>query len=734
MKTRAKQIVGRVVSGLLLGSMAGSASAAAYCQLGILARPVGSTGAFTANLTVAANTTYEYQLVMRALVNVGDSLQNANIGATPVGVVAGDGVNSFASLNLLQVALSGVQISFDSTTAGTTSGTFPATGGATLTDGWNGTPAGAHGGLRLARAGTSTYYDLRGIRLVRPAGDNALPQDFMVLGNGKFTVKVATATGSAQISGDMLGLNPNGTAGATNPGFVIGGSNRTPDVIASDGTLTLTGSRTQNALNDPFTTWLPLTLTGASNAAKNDSLISASSLANLLVHTSQGLGAAHGQIIAGDPVTPVTSSGLTVSKTGGTTGNGYLELFNTSGPVISSGGNVAVVAGTPVAISVSTAPNGAFPADAIGPTTLGQVRVHNAANTMGTGVDQFINVVSAQGVISRPGASILAAGTVTLPNGGRMLQGGQYYNQSTVVSNTSAYHGTTLGVDDAIVSFGGAGGAVPAAGLQVMFTVTAPAVDTNATATFANAAADSLAAGYGNTQPNFSTAPFAIITKVAPTDTTFGPAYSSDILQGTGYAGLSLKSGNAKATETKLLSGGIDPNTGVGKPGTVTMAYRQATSGELSGDPSLFGANGPVVFGSPGPKIISDVVHVTGVSGNATDGYVVMEISYDTTGMTSEGTMAALGHIEIAEWDVTQGRWVPEMGRAATPVLGPAPTDPLVIAGLPLGTYGVDTSTHVAWEIVDHSGTFAVVPEPATIGLLGLSALGLTIRRRRQTA
>ena len=50
-----------------------------------------------------------------------------------------------------------------------------------------------------------------------------------------------------------------------------------------------------------------------------------------------------------------------------------------------------------------------------------------------------------------------------------------------------------------------------------------------------------------------------------------------------------------------------------------------------------------------------------------------------------------------------------------------------------LGDYGFDPSSHVAWAVLDHSGTYAVtVPEAASIGMLIVGAAGLTVRRTRR--
>lgn len=46
-------------------------------------------------------------------------------------------------------------------------------------------------------------------------------------------------------------------------------------------------------------------------------------------------------------------------------------------------------------------------------------------------------------------------------------------------------------------------------------------------------------------------------------------------------------------------------------------------------------------------------------------------------------------------------------------------------AGSPmdLGAWGVDTTTHTVWAVIDHNSQFSVIPEPTTMGLLILGAI-----------
>ena len=52
-----------------------------------------------------------------------------------------------------------------------------------------------------------------------------------------------------------------------------------------------------------------------------------------------------------------------------------------------------------------------------------------------------------------------------------------------------------------------------------------------------------------------------------------------------------------------------------------------------------------------------------------------------------------------------------------------------------LGNYGVDTTNHVVWAVIDHNSEFAVgtpTPEPSQMALLVIGAAGLVMRRHRR--
>lgn len=189
-----------------------------------------------------------------------------------------------------------------------------------------------------------------------------------------------------------------------------------------------------------------------------------------------------------------------------------------------------------------------------------------------------------------------------------------------------------------------------------------------------------------------------------------------DVYAGIGAAILNTLTGEL-ASKADLLDGTASAQA------DVTMAWRTRTAAEK--------ASGGLVSEVLGLSGVAPTGAVRGGS-HATDLFV-LQISYDPAQLLSasgltEAQAAAQGLVALGALDLgvdgVRGTADDRWGRAVDGDFGGVP---LFVGDRPydstffvLGDYGVNTSAHVAWAVLNHNSEFAVVvvPEPSTVTLL----------------
>jgi len=172
-----------------------------------------------------------------------------------------------------------------------------------------------------------------------------------------------------------------------------------------------------------------------------------------------------------------------------------------------------------------------------------------------------------------------------------------------------------------------------------------------------------------------------------------------------GYVGLS-----AQSTFISSGSGGTDKggtatiinsaSNSLGSPANVSMAWRTVTSSDIA-------------------PLFTNVVELAGLGSDV----FVLEMVYSGTHPD-----AFLGRELLNGSNAPSGLWTNA---------GTGANRGVYASELTVGNWGTDPTTHEVWAVVQLDATgmtndFAVIPEPTSLGLLGLGALGLLARRGKR--
>jgi len=264
--------------------------------------------------------------------------------------------------------------------------------------------------------------------------------------------------------------------------------------------------------------------------------------------------------------------------------------------------------------------------------------------------------------------------------------------------------GTTISGTNLTVSFSPSG------------TISAPSGTTNATFGATNTGSFGIDTGTADLTPaagsNFSINYTVNVGEATAGIGTFGSNTLTGISAGTANLLSSRTTRNAAGTiDTNDILGSRADALQVDSGETLTMNWRTRTSAEIppSGDLA---------------PLFSDVVQITTTDPNV----FVLKMYYRTDDLIGPESALFLGELVGGIWtnagfdaQAKQGDYI------AQSTIGNWGIDTDDITGLDGINYG-----GYVWAVVNGNGTFAVIPEPTSLALLGLGAMGLFARRRRR--
>jgi len=244
---------------------------------------------------------------------------------------------------------------------------------------------------------------------------------------------------------------------------------------------------------------------------------------------------------------------------------------------------------------------------------------------------------------------------------------------------------------------------------------------------------DSTASGVGNNNNGGITVTLEgnvgnAAADMSNSQTSFGPALTAPVAQNTSYANLESKPTASTGSGGYSMIGSIatilaGTNSSSGSAQTVSMQWRTQTQAERTG-----------------PRLLSDVLDLTGMtySGDETSSFV-LQMTYDANllpgGASSEGSLASSKLILLESLDPNTDEWENAINENIGINQGIFHLAAWVPGDMTLGDWGINTSSHTVWAVLDHNSEFAVAtPEPSTLALLAAGSIGLVaygVRRRR---